>query len=86
MAKGDDAVRKKLNKANRKKLRKDDRSSSTVTARVASIIAAKKRRQSGKRRKCQVFQSDVVYFFHIGLTRSPNFDCMSWLQKRKRNW
>ncbi|KAK9911840.1 hypothetical protein M0R45_035727 [Rubus argutus] len=53
MAKGDDAVRKKLNKANRKKLRKDDRSSSTVTARVASIIAAKKRRQSGKRRKCQ---------------------------------
>ncbi|XP_040372959.1 uncharacterized protein LOC112193574 isoform X2 [Rosa chinensis] len=53
MAKGDDAVRKKLNKANRKKLRKDDRSSSSVTARVASIIAAKKRRQSGKRRKCQ---------------------------------
>ncbi|XP_050385568.1 uncharacterized protein LOC126802073 [Argentina anserina] len=53
MAKGDDAIRKKLNKANRKKLRKDDRSSSSVTARVASIIAAKKRRQSGKRRKCQ---------------------------------
>ena len=61
MAKGDDAIRKKLNKANRKKLRKDDRSSSSVTARVASIIAAKKRRQSGKRRKCQVpLQSDVV--------------------------
>lgn len=53
MAKGDDAVRKKQNKTNRKKLRKNDQSSSAVSARVASIIAAKKRRHSGKRRKCQ---------------------------------
>ncbi|MBA0813652.1 hypothetical protein Gohar_027483 [Gossypium harknessii] len=52
MAKGDDAVRRKKNKAQRKKLnRKSD--SSTVSARVASIIAAKKRRKAGKRRICQ---------------------------------
>ncbi|GAB4855147.1 hypothetical protein Ancab_023778 [Ancistrocladus abbreviatus] len=50
MAKGDDIRRRKLNKANRKKLQKD---SSAVSARIASIIAAKKRRHSGKRRKCQ---------------------------------
>ena len=55
MAKGDDAVRKKQNKVKRKKLHnKNDRSSSAISARVASIIAAKKRRHSGKRRKCQV--------------------------------
>ncbi|XP_048442298.1 uncharacterized protein LOC125478272 [Pyrus x bretschneideri] len=54
MAKGDDAVRKKQNKVKRKKLHnKNDRSSSAISARVASIIAAKKRRHSGKRRKCQ---------------------------------
>ncbi|XVE75513.1 hypothetical protein DITRI_Ditri12bG0099700 [Diplodiscus trichospermus] len=52
MAKGDDAVRRKKNKAQRKKLnRKSD--SSTVSARIASIIAAKKRRKAGKRRMCQ---------------------------------
>ncbi|KAK8671565.1 hypothetical protein V6N13_038158 [Hibiscus sabdariffa] len=52
MAKGDDAVRRKKNKVQRKKLsRKND--SSTVSARIASIIAAKKRRKSGKRRMCQ---------------------------------
>ncbi|MBA0870250.1 hypothetical protein Goshw_009767 [Gossypium schwendimanii] len=52
MAKGDDTVRRKKNKAQRKKLnRKSD--SSTVSARVASIIAAKKRRKAGKRRICQ---------------------------------
>ncbi|KAK8662233.1 hypothetical protein V6N13_091820 [Hibiscus sabdariffa] len=52
MAKGDDAVRRKKNKVQRKKLsRKND--SSAVSARVASIIAAKKRRKSGKRRMCQ---------------------------------
>ncbi|XP_052876548.1 uncharacterized protein LOC108489525 isoform X2 [Gossypium arboreum] len=52
MAKGDDAVRRKKNKAQRKKLnRKSD--SSTVSARVASIIAAKKRRKAGKRRICE---------------------------------
>ncbi|GFS43033.1 P-loop containing nucleoside triphosphate hydrolases superfamily protein [Actinidia rufa] len=51
MAKGDDAVRKKANKANRKKQNKKE--SSSVSSRVAAIIAAKKRRQSGKRRNCQ---------------------------------
>ncbi|KAI4352623.1 hypothetical protein L6164_006857 [Bauhinia variegata] len=49
MAKGDDAVRKKKNKAIRKKLRSKD-GSSNVSAKVAAMIAAKKRRQSGKRR------------------------------------
>ncbi|XP_039067288.1 probable ATP-dependent RNA helicase ddx5 [Hibiscus syriacus] len=52
MAKGDDSVRRKKNKVQRKKLnRKND--SSTVSARIASIIAAKKRRKSGKRSMCQ---------------------------------
>ncbi|KAK6228365.1 hypothetical protein SCA6_000705 [Theobroma cacao] len=52
MAKGDDTVRKKKNKALRKKLnRKTD--SSNVSARIASIIASKKRRKAGKRRICQ---------------------------------
>lgn len=41
---------RKKNKVNRKKLQKD---SSSVSARVAALIAAKKRRQSGKRRQCQ---------------------------------
>lgn len=50
MAKGDDVKMRKKNKANRKKLQKD---SSSVSARVAAFIAAKKRRQSGKRRQCQ---------------------------------
>ncbi|XVF23399.1 hypothetical protein REPUB_Repub13aG0034600 [Reevesia pubescens] len=52
MAKGDDAVRKKKNKAQRKKLNRQS-DSSTVSARIASIIAAKKRRKTGKRRMCQ---------------------------------
>ncbi|KFK32283.1 hypothetical protein AALP_AA6G222400 [Arabis alpina] len=52
MAKGDDALARKKNKSNRKKLnRKND--SATVTTRIASIIAAKKRRKSGKRSMCQ---------------------------------
>ncbi|XP_022765539.1 DEAD-box ATP-dependent RNA helicase 20 [Durio zibethinus] len=52
MAKGDDAVRRKKNKAQRKKLnRKND--SSSVSAQIASIIAAKKRRKAGQRRICQ---------------------------------
>ncbi|EEF31501.1 dead box ATP-dependent RNA helicase, putative [Ricinus communis] len=51
MAKGDDTVTKKRNKAKRKKLNREN--SSNVSARVASIIAAKKRRLSGKRRMCQ---------------------------------
>ncbi|KAF8021844.1 hypothetical protein BT93_G2094 [Corymbia citriodora subsp. variegata] len=52
MAKGDDAVQRKKNKVNRKKLSKKQ-DSSTVSARIAAIIAAKKRRKSGKRRACQ---------------------------------
>ncbi|KAF2286598.1 hypothetical protein GH714_022026 [Hevea brasiliensis] len=50
MAKGDDAVMRKKNKAKRKKLNGEN---SNLSSRVASIIAAKKRRQSGKRRICQ---------------------------------
>ncbi|XP_050212218.1 ATP-dependent RNA helicase DBP3 [Mercurialis annua] len=50
MAKGDDVRAKKKMKAQRKKL---NASSSSVSARVASIIAAKKRRLSGKRSMCQ---------------------------------
>ncbi|KAL8166753.1 hypothetical protein V2J09_008252 [Rumex salicifolius] len=49
MAKGDDALRKKKNKAMNKKVQKE----SSVSTRVASIIASKKRRQTGKRRQCQ---------------------------------
>ncbi|CAL1374110.1 unnamed protein product [Linum trigynum] len=52
MAKGDDAVARKKNKSRRKKMNSDT-SSSAVSVRVASIIAAKKRRLSGKRRQCQ---------------------------------
>ncbi|GAB2286931.1 hypothetical protein Dimus_021319 [Dionaea muscipula] len=51
MANGDDVRRRKLNKAHRKKFQKD--SSSSVSDRVAALIAAKKRRKSGKRRKCE---------------------------------
>lgn len=51
MAKGDDAVRKKRNKINRKRMRNSE---SAVSARVASIIAAKRRRKAGKRRICEV--------------------------------
>lgn len=52
MAKGDDAIKRKKNKVNRKKIQKD---SSKVSARIAALIAAKKRRKSGKRRICEVF-------------------------------
>ncbi|CAH2060251.1 unnamed protein product [Thlaspi arvense] len=52
MAKGDDALARKKNKLNRKKMsRKND--SATVSARIAAIITAKKRRKSGKRSMCQ---------------------------------
>ncbi|XP_031384151.1 probable ATP-dependent RNA helicase ddx5 isoform X2 [Punica granatum] len=51
MAKGDDVIARKKNKANRKKLEKQG--SSNVSARIASIIAAKKRRKAGNRRICQ---------------------------------
>ncbi|KAF5729437.1 ATP-dependent RNA helicase DBP3 [Tripterygium wilfordii] len=51
MAKGDDIVRRKKNKENRKKLQRDP--ASKVSARVAAVIAAKKRRKTGKRSMCQ---------------------------------
>ncbi|KAH0449552.1 hypothetical protein IEQ34_020244 [Dendrobium chrysotoxum] len=50
MAKGDDALRRKKNKVNRKRLRNSE---SSVSARVAAIIAAKCRRKAGKRRICE---------------------------------
>ncbi|XP_062091888.1 uncharacterized protein LOC133797828 [Humulus lupulus] len=52
MVKGEDIERRKKNKANRKKLNRKD-SSNSVSARVAAIIASKKRRKSGKRSQCQ---------------------------------
>lgn len=56
MAKGDDNVQRKKNKLTRKKMsRKND--TATVSARIAAIIAAKKRRKSGKRSMCQVSHS-----------------------------
>ncbi|KAH9627048.1 hypothetical protein KSS87_023736 [Heliosperma pusillum] len=51
MAKGDDVKAKKKNKAIRKKINRDP--AAAVSARVAAIIAAKKRRHTGKRRQCQ---------------------------------
>ncbi|KAG7572871.1 DEAD/DEAH box helicase domain [Arabidopsis suecica] len=52
MAKGDDNVQRKKNKLTRKKMsRKND--TATVSARISAIIAAKKRRKSGKRSMCQ---------------------------------
>lgn len=59
MAKGDDAIARKKNKATRKKLGKQG--SSNVSARVASIIAAKKRRKAGKRRMCQVISPSILH-------------------------
>ncbi|KAL5569534.1 hypothetical protein UlMin_026109 [Ulmus minor] len=53
MVKGEDIERRKKNKAFRKKLHRKDGSSSAVSARVASLIASKKRRKSGTRRQCQ---------------------------------
>ncbi|KAK1409669.1 hypothetical protein QVD17_36198 [Tagetes erecta] len=50
MPKGEDAIIRKKNKSNRKKMRSD---SAQVSNRIAAIIAQKKRRQSGKRRMCQ---------------------------------
>ncbi|KAK9674308.1 hypothetical protein RND81_12G225000 [Saponaria officinalis] len=51
MVKGDDVKAKKKNKKLRKKLNRDP--STAVSTRVAAIIAAKKRRHTGKRRQCQ---------------------------------
>ncbi|XP_043707292.1 DEAD-box ATP-dependent RNA helicase 20 isoform X2 [Telopea speciosissima] len=50
MGKGDDALRRKKNKVIRKRMQKDP---SSVSSRVAAIIAAKQRRKSGKRRMCE---------------------------------
>lgn len=50
MAKGDDAVRKKKNKVLRKRLRNSE---NAVSARIAAIIATKRRRKNGKRRQCE---------------------------------
>ncbi|CAM8964779.1 unnamed protein product [Rhodiola kirilowii] len=46
MVKGEDSIRRKKNKATRKKLSRKE----SVSARVAAIIATKKRRKAGKRR------------------------------------
>lgn len=53
MGKSDNSIARRKNRKIRKKQENKD-SSSKVSARVASIIAAKKRRMSGKRRHCQV--------------------------------
>ncbi|KAG0456316.1 hypothetical protein HPP92_024104 [Vanilla planifolia] len=50
MAKGEDAVRRRRSKANRKRIRNCETS---VSDRVAAIIAAKRRRKAGKRRICE---------------------------------
>ncbi|CAL0303101.1 unnamed protein product [Lupinus luteus] len=50
MAKGDDTLQKKKNKAIRKR---NNRSSSALSVKVSAAIAAKKRRKAGKRRLCQ---------------------------------
>lgn len=51
MAKGDDAVMRKRNRVKRKRMRSNE--SSSLSARVASIIASKRRRKAGKRRMCE---------------------------------
>ncbi|KAG8380596.1 hypothetical protein BUALT_Bualt06G0031900 [Buddleja alternifolia] len=53
MGKSDDSIARRRNKRSRKKQENKRDSSSKVSIRVASIIASKKRRQSGKRRMCQ---------------------------------
>ena len=50
MAKGDDALARKRNRVRRKRLRGSE---NAVSARVAAIIASKRRRKSGKRRGCE---------------------------------
>ncbi|MQM12887.1 hypothetical protein Taro_045808 [Colocasia esculenta] len=52
MAKGDDAVMRKRGRAQRKKNR-SLQSKESVSARVAAIIASKRRRKCGKRRICE---------------------------------
>ncbi|KAF8707097.1 hypothetical protein HU200_030329 [Digitaria exilis] len=50
MAKGDDALARKRNRVRRKRMRSSE---NAVSARVAAIIANKRRRKSGKRRGCE---------------------------------
>ena len=50
MAKGDDALARKRNRVRRKRLRGSE---NAVSARVAAIIASKRRRKSGKLRGCE---------------------------------
>lgn len=50
MAKGDDALARKRNRVLRKRLRSSE---NAVSARVAAIIASKRRRKSGRRRGCE---------------------------------
>lgn len=50
MAKGDDALARKRNRVRRKRMRSSE---NAVSARVAAIIASKRRRKSGKRRACE---------------------------------
>ncbi|THU50200.1 hypothetical protein C4D60_Mb06t17600 [Musa balbisiana] len=56
MAKGDDAVRRRKNKTSRKRMRNSE---SAVSARVATIIAAKRRRKTGNRRICEVLLMNI---------------------------
>lgn len=51
MGRSDDSIRRRKNKKIRKQ--QENKDSSKVSNRIASIIAAKKRRLTGKRRKCQ---------------------------------
>nr|CBX25398.1 hypothetical_protein [Oryza brachyantha] len=50
MAKGDDALARKRSRVRRKRMRSSE---NAVSARVAGIIASKRRRKSGKRRGCE---------------------------------
>ncbi|KAF3330874.1 ATP-dependent RNA helicase DBP2 [Carex littledalei] len=50
MAKGDDAIMRKKNRHNRKRVRSSE---SAVSARAAAIIASKRRRKAGQRRICE---------------------------------
>ncbi|XP_058724059.1 ATP-dependent RNA helicase DBP3 [Vicia villosa] len=52
MAKGDDSLLKKKNKKLRKRLNSKNDSTS-VSAKIGAVIAAKKRRKAGKRRNCE---------------------------------
>ncbi|XP_057789398.1 uncharacterized protein LOC131006241 [Salvia miltiorrhiza] len=53
MGKSDDSISRRRNKRIHRKAESKKDASSKVSSRVAAFIAAKKRRQSGKRRQCQ---------------------------------